>query len=47
MIELLILLALAYCLRGWIATPTEQDCMDWIVVSEFDIGEEVEDETCG
>jgi len=36
MLELLILLGLAYLLRKWLQAPTDQDCEDWIVMNEFD-----------
>lgn len=35
MIELLILLGLAFFLRGWLVAPTEQDICDYIVMDEF------------
>ena len=35
MIELLILLALAYCLRGWFATPTHEDVEDYVFYDVF------------
>lgn len=35
MIELLILLGLAFCLRNWPVTPTDQDVCDYIVMDEF------------
>ena len=40
MLELLILLVLAVLLRNWLQTPTDQDCEDWIVMNEFDGGDE-------
>ena len=40
MIELLILMALAWFLRNWLQTPTDQECDDWIVMNEFDGGDE-------
>ena len=36
MIELLILIALAWFLRNWQQAPTDEDCGDWIVMNEFD-----------
>lgn len=36
MIELILLLGLAWMLRNWLQAPTNQDCEDWIVVNEFE-----------
>ena len=36
MIELLVLLGIAFVLRHWLKTPTQRDCEDWIVMSAFD-----------
>ena len=36
MIELILLLGLAWVLRNWLQAPTNQDCDDWIVMNEFD-----------
>ena len=36
MMELMILLGLAWMLRNWLQAPTNQDCEDWIVVNEFE-----------
>ncbi len=35
MIELFILIGLAWLLRNWMETPTEQDVCDYIVMDEF------------
>jgi hypothetical protein len=40
MIELLILIALAWFLRNWLQAPTDQDCEDWIVMNEMEEGED-------
>ena len=40
MIELILLLFLAWALRGWLETPTDEDVGDYIVVSEFDLLDE-------
>ena len=36
MIELILLLGLAFVLRNWLKAPTNQDYEDWIVMNEFD-----------
>ena len=36
MIELLILIALAWFFRNRLQAPTDEDCEDWIVMNEFD-----------
>ena len=36
MIELILLLGLAWMLRNWLQAPTQQDCEDWIVMDAFD-----------
>ena len=36
MIELMILLGLAWMLRNWLQAPTDQDVCDWIVMDEFE-----------
>lgn len=40
MIELIILLGLAWVLKGWMETPTDDDVCDFIVMSEFEIENE-------
>ena len=40
MIELLILIALAWFLRNWMQALTDEDCEDWIVMNEMEGGEE-------
>ena len=40
MIELLILCGLFWMLKGFLQAPTQQDCEDWIVMNEFDGGDE-------
>jgi hypothetical protein len=40
MSELLILIALAWFLRNWIQISTDQDCEDWIMMTEVDGGDE-------
>ena len=37
MIELIILMGLAWLLRNWMETPTEQDMCDYIVMDEFQV----------
>jgi len=40
MIDILILLALAWFLRDWIQIPTDQDCDDWVMMTEVDGGDD-------
>ncbi len=40
MIELILLIGLAWMLRNWLRTPTEQDMCDWIVVNEFQVDDQ-------
>ena len=44
MIELILLIGLAWMLRNWLRTPTEQDMCDWIVVNELNSNEMEEGE---
>ena len=40
MIELLILIALAWFLRNGMQAPTDKDCEDWIVMNEMEGGDD-------
>ena len=40
MIELILLLGLAWLLRSLLLGPTNQDCEDWIVMNEFNEGDD-------
>ena len=40
MMELMILLGLAWMLRNWLQASTQQDCEDWIVMNEFDVDDQ-------
>ena len=40
MIELVLLCGLAWLLKGFLQAPAQEDCEDWIVMNEFDGGDE-------
>ena len=40
MIELVLLCGLAWMLKGFLQAPTQEDCEDWIVMNEFDEGDD-------
>lgn len=40
MIELVLLCGLAWMLKGFLQAPTQEDCEDWIVINEFNEGDD-------
>ncbi|MDA7886475.1 hypothetical protein N9B10_06280 [Pirellulales bacterium] len=40
MIELVLLCGLAWMLKGFLQAPTQEDCEDWIVMNEFNEGDD-------